>query len=397
MKITAHRWFTLLLFSGSALASPALSQEKAAENSKFIAYVGTYTTAGDWRGEITSKGIYALHYDATTGKLASPELAAESGDPSFVAVHPNGKYLYAVNELGNYEGPNSGSISAFAIDPHSHKLTLLNQVGSGGAGPCHISFDRSGKYVLVANYDGGSVSVHPIGKDGRLGRATSVVQHHGSGPDVDRQQGPHAHWIGASPDNRFVMAADLGLDEVLVYHFDASKGTLTPNDPAFAKAAPGSGPRHVAFHPSGNFVYLITEMAGEVTAFAFDPQKGSLAALQTLTTLPADYAGVKEDAEIAVHPSGKFLYASIRGHDSIAMFSIDPAKGTLTSLGQVPTQGKTPRCFVIDPSGRYLLAANQVGHTIVVFKIDPATGALTPAGDTVDVQAPTSIAFLPVK
>jgi len=372
-----------------------LAREKAASKSNYIAYVGTYTTSGDWRGETTSKGIYSFRYDAKTGELTAVELAVEALDPSFVAVHPNGKYLYAVNEIGKTAGEKSGTLSAYSIHAKSGKLTRLNTVPSGGSGPCYLSFDKTGHYVFAANYNGGSVSVHPIALDGRLMPATSVVSHQGSGPDKERQEGPHAHWIGVSPDNRFVLVADLGLDEVRIYRFDVKKGSLNPNDPAFVRVEPGTGPRHVAFHPNGPFAYLVTEMGAEVTAFAYNAQQGALAPLQTISTLPEDYTGPKEDAEIAVHPNGKFLYVSNRGHDSIAIFAIDPAKGTLTSLGTVSTQGKTPRFFTIDPAGENLLVANQISHTIVVFKIDPATGQLTPTGKPVEVQAPTSIAFVP--
>src|SRR5574340_1396957 len=249
MKFT--RLFLASLAFGSLFLVPPIrlqvrSQEKPAGSAQYLAYVGTYTTPGDWRGDTTSKGIYVFRYDAATGKLISRELAAEAGDPSFVVVHPNGKFLYAANEIGVFEGSKSGSVSAFSIDPKTGKLTLLNRVASGGLGPCHVSLDRTARYVFVANYDSGSVSVHSIGPDGRLLASTAAVQHHGSGPDKARQEGPHAHWIGPSPDNHFVLVADLGLDEVLIYRFDAAHGTLVPNDPAFVKLAPGSGPRHLA-------------------------------------------------------------------------------------------------------------------------------------------------------
>jgi 6-phosphogluconolactonase len=325
-------------------------------------------------------------------------VAAESEDPSFLAVHSNGKYLYAVNELDNFGGQKSGALSAFSIDTKTGKLTLLNQAPTQGGGPCHVSLDKTGKYVLVANYGGGSVAAFPIREDGGLAAASAFVQHSGSGVDKEHQERPHAHWIATSPDNRYALAADLGLDEVLIYRFDSAKGSLTPNNPPFAKLNPGSGPRHLAFHPNGKFAYLLTEMEDSVTAFAYKASNGSLSQLQTvsaLSTLRKDYKGPKEAAEIAVHPNGKFLYASNRaGIDTISLFSIDPVKGTLNLKNEYPTMGKTPRNFAIDPTGKFLLAANQESNNIVVFRVDPITGALSPTGDVVEVPAPVCVTFL---
>lgn len=351
-------------------------------------YVGTYTTGQ------TSKGIYTYRFDATTGQLKEIGLAAESVDPSFLAVHPNGKFLYAVNETSDFGAQNSGAVSAFAIDHSTGKLKLLNQVSSRGAGPCYISLDKTGKFVLVANYDGGSIASFPVHDDGSLGAAAGFVQHSGSSVDKERQERPHAHWIGTSPDNRFALAADLGLDEILVYRLDATKGSLTANDPPFVKVNPGAGPRHFAFHPNGKFGYVLSEMTATVTAFAYKGKNGSLSVLQTFATLPRDYSGPKEAAELVVHPSGKFLYASNRaGIDTITEFGIDPDKGTLTLLGQFSTKGKTPRNFAIDPTGAFLLAANQESGNIVVFRINLATGAPAPTGQAVQVPAPVCIVF----
>jgi 6-phosphogluconolactonase len=273
----------------------------------------------------------------------------------------------------------------------------LNQVPSGGADPCYVSFDQTGKYLMVANYTGGNVSVFPIAPDGRIGLASAFVQHSGSGPNKERQEGPHAHYIATSADNRFAFAVDLGLDEVVVYRFDPAKGSLTPNDPPFAKLAPGAGPRHLAFHPNGKFAYVLNEVNSTVTAFAYDAKNGAFSSLQTLSTIPKDFTAHNDTAEIVVHPSGKFLYASNRGHDSIAEFNIDPVKGTLTLAGDFSTRGKTPRNFALDPTGKVLLAANQESNNIVVFRIDQFTGALAATGQVAQVPAPVDIVFVPTK
>jgi 6-phosphogluconolactonase len=340
-----------------------------------IVYVGTYTSGA-------SKGIYAFRFNSSTGKMTEPTLAAENSNPAFLVAHPNGKFLYAANENPN------GMVSAFAT---GGKLMLLNSVSSRGAGPCHVAIDRTGKWLFAANYNSGKVAVFPVGADGKLGDASTVVQHSGSSVNRERQEGPHAHEVVVSADNHFVLVPDLGADRVVIYRFDAAKGTLTASTPAFAKAAPGAGPRHLAFSPDGKFVYVLNELAASITAFRY--RDGSMKELRTISTLPADFAGAKSGAEIAVHPSGKFLYASNRGHDSIAVFRIDSSKGTLTAEGHAPTQGKTPRNFAIDPTGGYLLAANQDSSTVVVFAIDPKTGGLTPTGQVVLIPSPVSLVF----
>jgi 6-phosphogluconolactonase len=363
----------------------------APRSGKYLVYVGTYTGEGT-----KSKGIYAFRYDAATGQVTPLGLAAETTNPSFVAAHPNGKFLYAVNEVGDYKGPNSGGVSAFSIDRATGKLTFLNELPSRGADPCYITVDKTGKFVLVANYTGGSVIVYPILADGRLGEASAFVQHTGHGPNAERQEGPHAHSIDLSRDNRFAFVDDLGLDELLVYKFDAAKGSLTPNDPPFAKLDPGVGPRHFALRPDGKFAYVVTEIGRNVTVFSNDAAKGTLQQLQTITTLPANFTGRNDDAEIEVLPSGKFLYASNRGHDSIAVFAIDSRKGTLTTVEIASTQGKEPRSFEIDPTGTLLFAANQKSDNIVVFKIDAKTGKLTPTGQVLDVGSPVCVKFVAV-
>ena len=359
-----------------------------AANGKYRVYVGTYTGA-------KSKGIYLFEMDPATGETTPPRVVAETPNPTFLAIHPNGKYLYAANEVGKFGNEDAGFVSAFAIDAKTGGLTPLNQQSSKGTGPCHLVVDREGKNILVANYGGGNVAVLPIGRDGKLAPATAFIQHKGSSVDQGRQEGPHAHSINVAPDNRYAFAADLGLDKVLVYRFDAGKGTLVANDPPAGVVAPGSGPRHFAFHPSGKYAYVINEMLCTVTTFSYDAKTGALKELQTIATLPNPVPG-NSTAEIVAHPSGKFLYGSNRGHNSIAMFAIDPKTGLLTAMGHEPTQGKMPRNFAVDPTGVYLLAENQDSDTIVFFKIDPNTGKLTPTGKTVSVPVPVCVKFLPV-
>jgi 6-phosphogluconolactonase len=369
----------------SATAAPA------PQENKFFAYVGTYTENGS-----TSKGIYVYRFDAVSSKLTPIGLAAENTNPSFLAIHPNHHFLYAVNETGNYNGQKSGAVTAFSIDPATGKLTQLNQVASGGADPCYITVDETGKYVLVANYTGGSIAVFPVQADGRLGEASAFIQHAGHGANPKRQEGPHAHSIDLSPDNRFAFVDDLGLDETLVYKFDSAKGSLTLNDPPFATAAPGAGPRHFALHPSGKFGYVLDEMGSTVSAFSYDGVSGALHPLQTISSLPKGFSGHNDAAEIAVHPSGKFLYASNRGHDSIAVFSIDQNKGTLKRIEFVPTKGTSPRNFAIDPTGKLIFAENEKSDNIVFFRIDPQTGRLTPTGKELDISQPVCMKFVPI-
>jgi 6-phosphogluconolactonase len=365
-----------------ALLSGLMACAPAAWSAERIAYVGTYT-GGD------SKGIYALRFDDSTGKLTPMGLAAETSNPSFLAVSLNRRFLYAANE------ESAGGVSAFSIDAAKGALKLLNRVSSRGSGPCHVALDKTGKWLFAANYNSGSVAAFPVHEDGSLGEASAFVQHSGSSVNPQRQAGPHAHSVNVSPENRFVLVADLGLDQILTYRIDAAKG-LVPAEPLF-KVQPGSGPRHLAFSPDGRFAYAINEMPAAVTVFQYNAASGSLKEAQTISALPADYTGAKSAAEIAVHPSGKFVYASNRGHDSIAIFRVDAAKGTLTSAGHVLTGGKTPRNFAIDPGGKFLLAANQDSGNVVVFRIDRNTGGLTPSGIEVSIPSPVSIVFAPAR
>jgi 6-phosphogluconolactonase len=363
---------------------------KEAKPDKLWVYVGTYNKRG-------SKGIYRFELDLSTGKLTNRALAAESPDPSFLAIDPSQRYVYSVNEINKFDGKKSGAVSAFAIDPKTGDLKLLNQQASEGTGPCHVVVDAAGKHVLAANYSGGNACVLPVEADGKLGKATGFVQHQGSGADPRRQKEPHAHSINLDAANRFAFVADLGLDKVLVYRFDPAKGTITPNDPPAATVAPGSGPRHFAFHPNGRNAYVINEMKNTVTAFSYNPERGVLKELQTVPTLPKDFKGNSSTAEVVVHPSGKFLYGSNRGHNSIVIFSIDPKSGELTLVGHQASQIKTPRNFAIDPTGAYLLVANQDGDSIVVFRIDPKTGELKPTGNVAEVPAPVCLRMMPMK
>ena len=386
--------FALLVFSTIPVLVAASDKNGALPVNKdsYFMYVGTYTQEAS-----TSKGIYVYRYDPGSAKVSPIGLAAQTINPSFLAVNPNHRFLYAVNEVGDYRGQKSGGVSAFAIDSATGKLTLLNQVASGGADPCYITVDSTGKFVLVANYTGGSVSVFPVLKDGSLGEASAFVQHTGHGTNPKRQEAPHAHSIDLSPDDRFAIVDDLGLDETLVYKFDNNKGSLKLNDPAFAKADDGAGPRHFALHPNGKFAYVIHEMGSTVSVFDYDAAGGVLHPVQTISTIPQGFAELNEDAEIEVHPSGKFLYASNRGHDSIAVFAIDPSKGTLTLVEYVPTKGQSPRNFQIDPTGRLLFAANEKSHNVVVFRINAQTGRLTPTGEVVNISQPVCVKFLPIK
>lgn len=390
--------YSLLLLLGAVwITTLNVPATAASYHAKYIFFVGTYTV--DEGKPTASQGIYAYRYDAGTGEVAALGLAAETTNPSWIAIDPRGRFLYAVNELGDYQGPNSGGVSAFVIDRDKSgqptgKLTFLNEVRSRGADPCYVTVDRTGKYVLVANYTGGSVAVFPVRKNGSLGEPSDFVQHTGHGTNPLRQEGPHAHSIDLSPDNKFAFIDDLGLDELKIERFDASMGALRTENPPFDLDS-GTGPRHFALHPNGKFAYVIGEMQGTVTILRRTPKVLFFEKVQTISTLPADYRGEKEDAEIAVHPSGNFLYASNRGDgNSIAVFAIARDKGTLTPVEYTPTGGKTPRSFEIDPTGKLLFAENEKSDNIIVFRIDQMTGRLTPTGKVIDVASPVCVKFL---
>ncbi len=378
-----------------------------AKSSHYILYVGTYTGP-------ESQGIYAYGYDAASGKLTPLGVAAETSNPSFLAVDSTRKFLYAVNEGHDYKGENSGALTAFSIDDRkTGKLTELDEVSSHGADPCYISFDRTGTYALVANYSGGTVAVFPLASDGRIGEASSVVKDAGTlGPNKDRQEAPHAHFIQASVGNRFAYVADLGLDRVLIYKFDAATGTLSAGESAAgsvgnaassgakeffsATLAPGTGPRHIAFSRDGKFMYAIGELDSTVTVFANDA-KETFRSIQKLSALPAGFSGTSKAAEIAIHPSGKFLYTSNRGDDSIAVFTINRATGKLTFLQRISSGGNAPRHFTIDPTGTRLFAANQDSGNIVEYDINATTGRLKPVGEVGKVASAVCLVFMAVE
>jgi len=388
--IIHHSSFIILLALCLSVASALAAADNAsAKPEKLWVFLGTYTGK-------TSKGIYRCQLDLATGKLSTPELAAETKNPSFLAIHPNHHFLYAVGEFGDRQS--TGAVSAFSLDPKTGALTFLNQQSSGGSGPCFVAVDAAGKNALVANYGSGSVASLPIGEDGKLGPATAFVQHVGSSVIKNRQEGPHAHSINLDKANRFAFAADLGCDKVFVYRFDPAKGTLTPNDPPAAVLEPGSGPRHFAFHPSGKFAYVIDEIAMTLTAYNYDAEHGVLETRQTISTLPKGATGKDfSTAEVVVHPSGKFVYGSNRGHHSIVVYAVDPETGALRYVENRGDDIKTPRNFAIDPTGKFLIVANQDSDSLVVFAIDPETGKLTPTGSKVPVGKPVCVRMTSVE
>ena len=377
----------MVLATVAPMLAPVWAAPKAKTASEYIVYFGT--------GGRASKGIYACRFNPATGKLGEPELAVEARNPSFLAIHQDLKHLYAVGEVGGRG--QSGTVSAFTMDRKTGKLTLINTQSTKGPGPCHVNIDRTGKNVLATNYSGGSVVVLPVREDGSLGEATSFVQHEGKGTDPRRQNGPYAHSVNLSPDNRFAIVADLGLDQVKVYKFDAIKGTIEPNDQPFAKVAPGSGPRHFRFHPNGKTAYVINEMGSTVTAFSWDAKRGVLTEIQTISTLPQGWKGDTTCAEVITDAAGRFLYGSNRGHDSIALFDIAKGKGTLKYVENASSGGKVPRNFNLDPTGRWMLVGNQNTNNVVVYSVDPKTGKMKPAGQEISVPSPICIRFAPAE
>jgi 6-phosphogluconolactonase len=373
-----------------ALAAPRAQQPSApAPGPGLLVYIGTYTSPTG------SKGIYVSRLDPASGALSTPALAADGRNPSFLASTADGRFLYAVNEVDAVEGTTGGAVTGYAVDKATGTLKRLTSQSTVGGGPAHVSV--AGRMVFVANYGGGSVAAYQIQADGTLKPHSAFAQHTGSSVNAARQKGPHAHAATADPTGRFLYVPDLGLDQVLVYRIDASAGTLTPATPPFAPVLPpGAGPRHIAISKDGRHAYVITEMLCTIVAFDRNTSTGALTPIQTIGTLPAGQAVAEgfSTAEVLLHPSGKFLYGSNRGHDSLVVYAVDQASGKLTLVQHVPSGGKTPRAFNIDPTGAFLLAGNQNSDSVTVFRIDPATGKLTPTGHTASVGKPVSFEFV---
>ncbi len=401
----------VIIFAMAVLSSQAC----AAQNNDFFMYVGTYTgfkyvhhSKPYGFGESKSKGIYVSRFNAATGELTEPELATEVINPSFLTISPDRKYLYAISEDPLSVGPpmdHSSYVSAFAIDHATGKLRLLNSVPTSGTSTCFISMDKTGKYVMMANFGSGSVSVVRVKDDGSLGGLTSFIQDVGHSVDRGIQMEPHTHSIVVSPDNKYAIVSDLGIDKVLIFNFDVATGKLSPPDPKFASVYPGSGPRHFTFDPAGKFGYQLSEMSGIVDVFAWDPSKGTLTTVQRAHTTPHDFFGSSHSGEIEIHPSGKFLYESNRrtkseterAPDSIGVFAVDAKTGMLTPVQESETGGVMPRNFKLDPTGGYLLSGNELSNNVVVFKIDPTSGKLTRTGKEIAVDTPVCIQFVSVQ
>ena len=381
-------FLVVVLLLCAAAGSQASSETKPAKNETLV-YAGT------------SKGIQLFWLQTKNLEVSQNitlvplGLAADTPNPSFIELDLKRRRLFCVNGVQTFEGKPTGAVSAFAIDPDTGKLTLLNQRSSMGSGPCHLVLDKEGRNLLVANYSGGNVAVLAVGPDGRLGEATAVVQHTGKSVNPDRQEGPHPHCVTLDPANRFAFVCDLGLDKVLIYRFDAEQGKLTPSEPAFASLKPGAGPRHMTFRPDGRFAYVVNELDSTITAFAYLPETGALKELQTVSTLPPYYDGPNFPAEIGIKPSGEYLYASNRGHESLVVFGIDQDKGTLKYIEEQNAGGKTPRHFGIEPSGKHLAIANQDSDSLLVCRIDPENGRLKPSGVFAQAPSPVCVKFLP--
>ena len=373
----------------ASLLAAAVSLAPMASAKQYLAFVGTYT------GE-KSKGIYAYRLDTTSGIIEELGLAAETSNPTFLALHPKGPYLYAANEIAEFKGTKSGAITAYRIDPANGHLTALGSASTVGSGPCHVNVDATGRQVAYANYGSGSVGSLPLGNDGNVGPSGTFFQHTGSSVNLQRQKEPHGHSMNFSPDGRYAFACDLGTDEIRAYHFNPATG-LTAAPDLLTKAVSGGGPRHLTFGPDGHFAYVNNEMLNSVTAFAYDVTAGRLKPLQTLSTLPAGFSGNSSTAEVRTSPNGLWLFVSNRGHDSLARFRITPGQGTLTAAGHVPTGGKVPRNFCPTPDGQFLWAANQETDNIVVFRMNQDSGELVRTGQELKVGMPVCVRFLEVK
>jgi 6-phosphogluconolactonase len=364
-----------------------------------LVFVGTYSEPILFgTGQVVQgrgKGIYAYRFDRTAGALTEVTINEGVRNASYLAFDPTRTFLYCVNEFKEFEGQASGAVSAFHVEGDSGRLTFLNMKASHGTDPCHLMVDRTGKNVLVANFASGSVSVLPIASDGSLRDASDVVQHTGSSIDPKRQAGPHAHAVEIDAGNRYVFVPELGADKVMIYELDVEKGRLTPNrNQPFVSVAPGAGPRQLVMHPNGRFAYLINELNSTMTAYAYDAERGTLTGLQTLPTLPPDFSGHSSCAEVQIARSGKFLYGSNRGHDSLVIYAVDAERGTLATIAHESTRGRIPRNFAVSPTGEFLAAANQDSDNVVMFRVDPATGRLTPTGNVANVGSPVCVRFV---
>jgi len=371
---------------GFAIGVLCLGVVKGVEAEQALLFVGTYTGG-------PSRGISSFRFDTDTGQIQPLGLAAEIENPSFLVMHPHLPVLYSVSEIGQYQGEESGAVASFAVDETTGTLEPMGSVASRGAHPCHLAVDDSGHWLFVANYTGGNVAVLPLDERGVLGPASCVVQHEGSSVNPERQEAAHAHAVTLSPDERFVVVADLGLDQLVVYRLDKQHGRLTPNDPPFVRARPGAGPRHLTFSPDGRFTWVINELNSTITTYAWQQRKGVLEARQSVSTLPEGWQGVNTTAEVVVSTDGTVLYGSNRGHDSIAVFTIDEASGSLTPVGRTPTRGLNPRHFCLAPGGGFLLAANQGSHAVVVFRREQGGTRLVPTGSAVSVDSPVCVCF----
>ena len=362
---------------------------------ELLVYVGTYTLPIHFGSgfvlEGKGEGIYVYRMDQASGALEFGSKMTGVANPSFLALDPGRRFLYAVNELKTFEGKATGTVSAFSVDSETGEVGFLNRKMTHGTDPCYVVVDKTGRHVLVANYMSGSVCVLPVQEDGSLGEATDFIQHHGSSIDPERQEGPHAHSVVLDEVNRYAFVPDLGLDKIMIYRFDSIRGKLEPNDEPWVKVRAGAGPRHFAFHPDGRYAYLINELDSTLVAFAYDEENGTLREIQTVLTLPRDFVGASTCADVHVSPSGRFVYGSNRGHNSIVIFRIDQRTGELTYVGHESTRGETPRNFAIDPTGRFLLVANQDTDTIVMFRIDQQTGRLSPTGYFTKVPTPVCV------
>ncbi|MEN3327050.1 MAG: 6-phosphogluconolactonase [Acidobacteriota bacterium] len=357
----------------------------SSQNRELTLYVGTYTSG-------KSEGIYVYRMDPASGALMRFS-STMSVNPSFLTIDNTRRFLYAVNEVGEYAGKPGGAVSAFKIDPATGNLRLLNEQATQGADPCYLSIDARKKTLLVANYSGGSVTVLPVRPDGTIGMAIEVKQHEGSGPK-EQQKGPHAHCVILDRAERHALAADLGVDKVMIYRFDRATGKLSRAKQPFAELTAGAGPRHLGLHPSGKYLYVIAELDSTMTSFKYDELNGTLTPIETVSTLPGDFTGTSYCADVHVSKSGRFLYGSNRGHNSIVVFEIDPSTGKLKLVEHVSTEGDWPRNFTIDPSGKFLLVANQRSDNVVTFNIDEATGRLTSAGHNEQIPSPVCLKFL---